>query len=56
VWFDILAFSRPNHLLTWLGYPLVRRSQKRFGRDAAAAMFRAIAANRPLPEVCQSTG
>jgi uncharacterized protein (UPF0548 family) len=38
VWYDILAFSRPRHVLTRLGYPLVRRIQKRFGRDSAAVM------------------
>jgi uncharacterized protein (UPF0548 family) len=42
VWYDILAFSRPNHLLTRLGYPLVRRTQKRFARDSAASMLRAV--------------
>jgi uncharacterized protein (UPF0548 family) len=55
VWYDILAFSRPNHILTRLGYPVVRRIQKRFGRDSAAAMFRAVDAATPIPEVCQST-
>ena len=44
VWYDIVAFSRPNHLLTRLGHPLVRRTQKRFGRDSAAAMLRAVGA------------
>ena len=42
VWYDILAFSRPQQLLTRLGYPLVRRLQKRFARDSAAAMRRAV--------------
>jgi len=42
VWYDILAFSRPNHVLTRLGYPVVRRLQKRFGRDSAASMRRAV--------------
>ena len=42
VWYDILAFSRPNHFLTRLGYPLVRRTQKRFGRESSAAMQRAV--------------
>jgi uncharacterized protein (UPF0548 family) len=42
VWYDIVAFSRPNHLFTRLGYPVVRRLQKRFGRDSAAAMLRAV--------------
>lgn len=46
VHYDILAFSRPNHLLARLGYPLVRRTQKRFGRDSAAAMLRAVAEGR----------
>lgn len=40
--YNILAFSRPNHFLARLGYPLVRRNQKRFGRDSAAAMFRVV--------------
>lgn len=38
VWYDILAFSQPRHLLTKIGYPLVRRLQKRFGRESAMAM------------------
>ncbi len=42
VWYNILAFSRPNHVLTRLGYPVVRLLQKRFGRDSAAAMRRAV--------------
>jgi uncharacterized protein (UPF0548 family) len=53
VTFDILAFSRPNHLLSRLGYPLVRRSQKRFGRDSATAMFRAIDTMSPVPAILQ---
>lgn len=56
VWYDILAFSRPNHFLTRLGYPVVRRTQKRFGRDSAVAMFRAVNSASPMPEVCQTTG
>src|SRR3954454_22328563 len=44
VWYDILAFSRPNTLLTRLGYPYVRRVQRRFGRESAAAMVRAVKA------------
>ncbi|WP_246173743.1 DUF1990 family protein [Limnoglobus roseus] len=46
VWYDILAFSRPSHVLTRLGYPVVRRLQKRFGRDSAAAMLRAVSPER----------
>lgn len=39
VWYDILAFSRPRHLLARLGYPWVRRVQKQFGRESGAAML-----------------
>jgi uncharacterized protein (UPF0548 family) len=42
VWYDILAFSRPQQLLARLGYPIARRLQKRFARDSAAAMRRAV--------------
>jgi uncharacterized protein (UPF0548 family) len=42
VWYDILAFSRPQQLLVRLGYPLVRRIQKRFAKDSAAAMLTAV--------------
>lgn len=56
VHYDILAFSRPNHWLIRLGYPLVRRNQKRFGRDSAASMFRAVHPTSALPAIIQSTG
>ena len=42
VWYDILAFSCPHQFSARLGYPVVRRLQKRFGRDSAAAMLRAV--------------
>ncbi len=42
VWYDIIAFSQPRHFLTRLGYPFVRRLQKRFGRESSAAMLRAV--------------
>jgi uncharacterized protein (UPF0548 family) len=42
VWYDILAFSRPHQLLARWGYPLTRRLQRRFARDSAAAMRRAV--------------
>ena len=51
VWYDILAFSRPQHFLVRLGYPMVRRTQKRFGRESAAVMLRAVRNDfvKPLP-------
>jgi uncharacterized protein (UPF0548 family) len=43
VWYDILAFSRPRHLLTRLGNFQVRRMQKRFAHESAEVMQRAVA-------------
>jgi uncharacterized protein (UPF0548 family) len=43
VWYNILAFSRPRHILARLGRPWTRRVQKRFARDSAAAMLRQVA-------------
>jgi uncharacterized protein (UPF0548 family) len=40
VWYDVLAFSKPNHILARVGYPLSRMLQKRFARDSMAAMAR----------------
>jgi uncharacterized protein (UPF0548 family) len=42
VWYDIIAFSQPNQILTRLGYPAMRISQKRFARDSKCAMVRAV--------------
>ena len=40
--YDIVAFSRPRHFLARLGYLHARALQKRFARDSAAAMLRAV--------------
>lgn len=42
VWYDILAFSVPQHLFARLGYPLSRAAQRRFAVDSKTAMLRAI--------------
>ncbi len=42
VWYDILAYSRPNRLLARLGYPIARLLQKRFARASMEAMVRAV--------------
>lgn len=42
VWYDLLAFSRPRHILARLGYPISRQLQKRFARDSLKAMERAV--------------
>ena len=40
VWYDILAYSRPNAILAKVGYPITRLLQKRFARDSMKAMVR----------------
>jgi len=41
VWYDILAPSRPRHMLARVGYPLSRSLQKRFAEGSKAAMIHA---------------
>ncbi|MGH2414698.1 MAG: DUF1990 family protein [Microcystaceae cyanobacterium] len=38
VWYDLLAFSRPNQLMTQIGYLYVRSLQKRFAKASKEAM------------------
>ncbi len=42
VWYDLLAFSRPNQFLSRIGYPFARRLQKRFATESKLAMARAV--------------
>jgi uncharacterized protein (UPF0548 family) len=42
VWYDILAFSRPGHILVKLGYPYSRYKQKQFAVGSMTAMQRAV--------------
>jgi uncharacterized protein (UPF0548 family) len=46
VYYSILAYSHPNQLLTWLGYPVMRLMQKRFARASKRAMVAAVSAER----------
>lgn len=41
VHYEILAFSRPRHMLARLCYPWTRRVQRQFARDSVAAMQQA---------------
>ena len=43
VWYDVLAYSRPRHILARLAYPLARRYQKRFARQSKASMAAFVA-------------
>ena len=40
VWYDIYAFSHPQHPLVRLGFPVARKLQQRFVRDSLAVMAR----------------
>ena len=42
VWYDIFAFSRPQHPLVRLGFPVARGLQRRFARESLAAMKAAM--------------
>lgn len=52
VWYDILAFSRPQGPLSHIGYPYLRYVQKRFARDSAEAMQTAV---KSSPELAVAT-
>jgi uncharacterized protein (UPF0548 family) len=43
VTYDVLARSRPGQPLLWLGFPVMRLIQRRFRRESARAMARAVA-------------
>jgi uncharacterized protein (UPF0548 family) len=51
VWYDILAFSRPQQLLPRLGYSFTRKLQRRFARDSVAAMQRAAGQDKSTAQV-----
>ncbi len=53
VWYDLLAFSRPHQLPVRLGYPLMRRIQKRFATESAAAMVRAVTVAPELARIAR---
>jgi uncharacterized protein (UPF0548 family) len=38
VWYEIVALSKPRHVLARIGYPISRMLQRRFGHDSLAAM------------------
>ncbi|MEZ5351101.1 MAG: DUF1990 domain-containing protein [Bryobacteraceae bacterium] len=42
VWYEINAFSTPNHWIAWAAYPLGRLLQRKFGRESLRAMARAM--------------
>ena len=50
VWYDILAFSRPQHPLVKLGRPLARMLQTRFARESLQVMLQIAQDNFSMME------
>ena len=42
VWYDLFAFSQPEHFLAKIGFPLSRMLQKRFAAESKLAMKQAV--------------
>ena len=55
VWYDLRAFSRPQHWLVWLGLPYARHLQRKFATLSMKSMVRAVADARAAA-VSTSTG
>ncbi len=41
VWYELLAFARPHHVLARVGFPFVGLFQRKFARDSGRAMLEA---------------
>lgn len=52
VWYDLLAFSWPNHFVAQCCLPYMRRLQKRFAVESARAMQRAVDASTEARKKC----
>lgn len=42
VFYELLAFARPHHVLAKIGFPFVRWSQRKFAEDSKQAMLEAV--------------
>jgi len=42
IWYELLAFARPHHVLAKIGSPFVRFMQRKFAKDSQRAMLKAI--------------
>ncbi|XP_022638553.1 UPF0548 protein At2g17695 isoform X1 [Vigna radiata var. radiata] len=42
VWYEVLSFSKPAHILSFLGYPYVMLRQKHFANESSKAMLKHI--------------
>lgn len=42
VWYEVLSFSKPANILSFVGYPYVMLRQKYFANESAKAMLKHI--------------
>lgn len=42
VWYELLAFARPQNILAKVGFPFVRLVQRKFAKDSQQAMLKAV--------------
>jgi len=42
VWFELLSFARPHHILAKIGFPFVGLFQRKFAEDCGRAMLDAV--------------
>ncbi len=42
VWYDLLSFARPHHILAKIGFPFVRLFQQKFAGDSQYAMLKFV--------------
>ncbi|KAK7376175.1 hypothetical protein VNO78_35029 [Psophocarpus tetragonolobus] len=45
VWYEVLSFSKPAHILSFVGYPYVMLKQKYFANESAKAMLKHISSS-----------
>lgn len=44
VWYEILSFSKPANVLSFIGYPYVLLKQKHFAHESTSAMKKHLSA------------
>ena len=42
VWYELLVFARPHHILARIAFPFVGLFQRKFARDSGRAMLEAV--------------
>ncbi len=42
VWYELLSFARPHHILARIGFPFVPLFQRKFAEDSACAMLKFV--------------